>query len=67
MLVKGEYNDEIACCYSELGDDNGKLHTELSMFHMLPSVKETAGAINVGKCASVLRQMAPDMKAMFIC
>ena len=29
-----EYNDEIASCYSELGDDNGKLLlTELSMFH----------------------------------
>ena len=61
-----EYDDEIASCYSELGDDNGKLLlTELSMFHMLPSVKETAGAINVDGCANILRQMAPDMRAMF--
>ena len=59
-----KYNDEIASCYSELGDDNEKpLQTELSMFHMLSSVKETAGAINVDRCANVVRQMAPDMRA----
>jgi hypothetical protein len=66
MLVKGECNDEIASCYSKLGDDNGKLlQTELKMFHMLPSVKETAGAINVDRCANVLRQMASYMWATF--
>jgi hypothetical protein len=66
MFAKGEYNYEITSCFSELGDDNRKLlQTELSMFHMLPSVKETAGAINGHRCANVLRKMAPDMSAMF--
>ena len=69
MLVSGKVDEKIAYRYPELVSEGPSFQTQLDMFHMVLSGMSTRESIKtvvtLDKCATVLRDMAPPMRAMF--
>lgn len=69
MLVSGKVDEKVADRYPELVSEGPSFQTQLDMFHMVLGGMNTREsiktAVTLDKCATVLRDMAPPMRAMF--
>jgi hypothetical protein len=69
MLVSGKVEGSITNRYPELTSEGRSFQTQLDMFHMVlggtNSRESIKTVVTLDKCATVLRDMAPPMRAMF--
>lgn len=67
--MSGKVDENIADRYPELTSEGRSFQTQLDMFHMVLSGMNSRESIKtvvtLDKCATVLRDMAPPMRAMF--